>query len=161
MFEKSWFEEFYKTEDPWSYKTMVDDAYRKSVILDTISEFGPFDRALDIGCGEGFITEHIPAKTIHGIEISDLAASRLPSNIHRVHSPDGQYDLVMTTGTLYKEYDNKQIIDWIHQSASRIVLVAGIKSWFVPFSFGKLVKTLEFDYRSHLGQQVLVYEVSA
>jgi uncharacterized protein Veg len=67
----------------------------------------------------------------------------------------------MTTGTLYKEYNSKQIIDWINESASKIVLVAGIKQWFVPFSFGTLVKTVEFNYRDILGQQVLVYEVSS
>jgi hypothetical protein len=161
MSQKEWLEEFYKNSDPWGYKGNPDDEYRKQVLLSIIDEFGPFDKALDIGCGEGFITKDIPAKTIHGIEISDLAASRLPVNVQRMLSPEGKYDLVITTGTLYKEYNSKQIIDWINESASKIVLVAGIKQWFVPFSFGTLVKTVEFNYRDILGQQVLVYEVSS
>ena len=161
MFQKEWFEEFYKKRDPWNYESTSDDAYRKQVLLSVMHDFGPFDRALDIGCGEGFVTKDIPANTIHGIEISDLAASRLPANVQRVLSPEGKYDLVITTGTLYKEYNYAQIIEWINTSASNIVLVAGIKHWFVPFSFGKLVKNLDFHYRGNLDQQVLVYEVSS
>jgi hypothetical protein len=161
MLEKQWFEKWYTTEDPWKYKSTTDDLTRKNKLIAILNKYGPFTRALDIGCGEGYVTVDIPAKELDGIEISDLAASRLPSTIRRIASPVGTYDLVMTTGTLYKEYDHAQIADWISSCATKYVLVAGVKNWLIDYSFGTLLETYEFEYRSHLTQQVLVYEVSA
>jgi hypothetical protein len=119
-----------------------------------------YKRALDIGCGEGFITTDLPAIDIHGIEISDNAAHRLPWNVKRVHQPEGVYDLVMTTGTLYQQYNHAQIAEWIRRAASRHVLIAGIKDWLVPYNFGTPIASKEFKYREYT-QSVILYEVSA
>ena len=43
----------------WAYKTTADDAFRKEKIINVLKEFGPFNRALDIGAGEGYVTESI------------------------------------------------------------------------------------------------------
>lgn len=159
VFDKNWLESWYEKSDPWSYRSEGDDAYRKHFICNIIKVYSP-SKVLDIGCGEGFITEAIEAKELHGLEISDKAASRLASHIKRILVPEGPYDLVLTAGTLYKEYDHSQISSWIKDANANIVVVAGIKDWLLPYSFGKVVEQYEFDYRGHLRQQVTVYETS-
>lgn len=150
-------EHWYQNPDPWAYKTNKEDFTRRDKFYDILNKFGPFDRALDIGCGEGFITEFLPCAEIHGIELSDQAASRLPPIVKRVHQPDAKYDLVMTTGTLYPQYNHRQIYDWIMNSAARIIFIAGIKDWLVPYKYGKILHREEFTYREYV-QQVTVYE---
>jgi hypothetical protein len=157
MQTKEELENWYAIPDPWMYLQTEDDIKRKSIILDLLNKY---KRALDIGCGEGFITTDLPAIDIHGIEISDNAAHRLPWNVKRVHQPEGVYDLVMTTGTLYQQYDHAQIAEWIRRAAYRHVLIAGIKDWLVPYNFGTPIASKEFKYREYT-QSVILYEVSA
>lgn len=159
MIDLDWLEAWYEKSDPWGYRSEADDAYRKTFLCQLVNAYKP-KKVLDIGCGEGFVTESINADELHGLEISDKAAARIPSHIKRVLAPEGSYDLVLTTGTLYKEYDHTQIAAWIKQADSRWVVVAGIKDWLLPYSFGKIVEQHEFDYRGHLRQQVTVYETS-
>lgn len=156
MQTKEELELWYKDKDPWGYETNPDDKIRRRNIL---SMMFYYERALDIGAGEGFVTTKIPADEIHGIEISDAAAERFPQNVKRVYEPEGKYDLVMTTGTLYEQYDHKQIVDWIHQSASRHVLISGIKDWLLPYTFGKVLMHKEFPYREYT-QSLTLYAIS-
>jgi protein-L-isoaspartate O-methyltransferase len=161
MQSKDELEHWYKQPDPWQYKTTQDDLERKAkliMILSEISKGIQYERVLDIGAGEGYVTQDIFAKEIYGIEISDLAASRFPSNVKRVLEPEGKYDLVMTTGTLYSQYNHKQIVDWIRQSASKHILVAGIKDWLIDYSFGQVIHQSEFPYRQYV-QRVTMYEL--
>jgi len=161
MQSKDELERWYIHPDPWQYKATQDDLKRKAnliMILSEISKGIQYERALDIGAGEGYVTQDIFAKNIFGIEISDLAASRFPSNVKRIHQPEGKYDLVLTTGTLYSQYNHKQIADWIQQSASKHILVAGIKDWLINYSFGKIIHDSEFSYRQYT-QKVIVYEL--
>lgn len=160
MQSKQELEYWYQNPDPWAYKTTADDAFRKEKIINVLKEFGPFNRALDIGAGEGYVTESIPAERIHAIEISDLAASRFPPNVTRVFVPDSKYDLVMTNGTLYQQYDHRHIAKTIMSCAVKHVLIAGIKSWLIHYDFGKIVHDEEFQYREYT-QRLIVYEVSA
>jgi hypothetical protein len=158
MQTKEELEQWYKNADPWAYESTHDDLYRKEKILSLLPI--RYNRAIDIGCGEGFVTRDLPAEDIHGIELSDLAASRLPWNIKRVHAPEGIYDLVMTTGTLYEQYNHEQIAHWIKSSACRHILIAGIKDWLKPYVFGNVITQIEFSYRQFI-QSVTLYEVGS
>ena len=156
MQTKQELEDWYVNPDPWGYETNPDDKIRRRQILSVMFYY---ERALDIGAGEGFVTTKIPADEIHGIEISDKAAKRFPANVKRVLEPQGKYDLVMTTGTLYEQYDHQQIVEWIRQSASRHVLICGIKEWLIPYSFGKVLIQKEFPYRNYT-QSLILYAFS-
>lgn len=158
MQSKEELESWYANPDPWAYKTTEDDHTRKQKILGMFKNH--YHRALDIGCGEGFLTTDLPATHIDGIELSDLAASRFPSNIKRVHEPHGKYDLVVTMGTIYKQYNHKQMYDWIMSSAQKHILIAGIKDWLIPYNYGTPLVIQEFKYREYV-QSVTLYEVSA
>jgi len=157
MQSKEELEKWYSKEDPWSYKTTQDDLDRKKVIINFL-EGNIYDKCLDIGCGEGFITADLPAKEIYGLEISDAAAARFPNNVKRVLSPDGKYDLVATMGTMYKQYNHKQMYEWIKSSASKHILIAGIDSWLLPYNYGKLLKEKKYKYRQFT-QRLQLYEV--
>jgi trans-aconitate methyltransferase len=148
-------EDWYKKNDPWSYKTTNDDIIRKEKILSLLENY---DTVLDIGCGEGFITTDLPANKIYGIELSDNASLRLPNNIIRLMKPEEKYDLVMTTGTLYQQYNHQQITNWIKQSASHHILVGGIKDWMIWSDFGKIINEIEFQYREYT-HIVRLYEI--
>lgn len=141
-------EKFYKNEDPWGYKTNKDDEYRKKKIIDAIGN-RKFKKALDIGCGEGWITKDLPAENIYGYELSDFATSRFPENVQRVINPVEKYDLIIATGVMYKQYDYQKFIDIIKKCASGIVILCNIKDWEREDvkELGVPIHIEEFNYR--------------
>lgn len=120
-------ENWYQTRDPWGYTTNEHDAFRLQTILEALGD-RRFRKALDVGAGEGFVTKHLPAKTIHALEISDRAARRLPKNVHRVIQPQHPYDLMVATGVLYSQYDWKGMIN-ILQKCNGTILTCNIADW--------------------------------
>lgn len=157
MQPKSEIENWYKQPDPWGYESNESDKNRKQRILEILSVYSTFDRAIDIGCGEGFITQDLPANEIHGIELSDNAAERLPKNVKRVHKPEGKYDLILCTGMLYRQYDYRKFLDWINEHARGIVLTSNIKSWQINDLPDKyLLYQEDFPYREYT-QNLRVY----
>ena len=156
MQTKSELEQWYETPDPWGYETNPDDLTRKKRILEALT--GTYDRALDIGCGEGWITKDLPAKEIHGLELSETARTRLPANVKAVKEPIGGYDLIVATGVLYKQYDWRQILDWIKWHSTGTILIAGIEDWLVDLSeLGKPDYVKQFKYRDYI-QEARVYK---
>jgi hypothetical protein len=151
MQTKEQIEDWYKIPDRWQYFHSEDDAMRKKKLMDMLPQ--TYENALDIGCGECFIAKDLPAKNIYGIEWSDIAASRFPENVKRVLQPqcDTSYDLVISTGTLYPQYDHKQIYEWIMEASSKHILIAGIKEWIMPydFAFANLSQEIEFKYLNY------------
>lgn len=159
MQSKEDLEQWYEKRDPWGYEINPDDLIRKENILEALEPYGQFKRALDIGCGEGFITRDLPADEIQGQEISDRARKRLPHGIMGVKYPTEKYDLVVATGVLYPQYDWRQILQWIKEHSSHIILVAGIDGWFVPElkELGDPVYIRKFPYRQY-NQVIRIYE---
>ena len=166
MQSKEELESFYEQSDPWSYQTTADDVWRKNFYVTALAA-NPnppystlFGRALDVGAGEGFITTDLPAIVTHGMEISDVAASRFPPNVKRVMEPEGKYDLVISTGTLYTQYNHEFIYNTIMKAACKTIAIGGIKDWLTyDYDFGKLVREFEFPYRSFTSC-LRIYEVS-
>lgn len=156
MQSKQDIENWYNESDPWQYETHPDDKKRKDIILSHLTK--RYKRALDIGAGEGFLTKDLPADEIHAIEISDQAASRLPSNIKRVHQPEGMYDLIIATGVFYDQYDWQQFHKWIEQHASGLVLTSNIASWEHELPHNPIL-TQTFPYREY-NQHLCLYDFS-
>jgi hypothetical protein len=161
MQSKQELEDWYSEPDRWGYFRNPDDENRLKYILDTLKVGKPkYDRALDIGCGEGFVTQHLPATIIHGYDVANNALNRLPQNVLPCPSPFGKYDLVITTGTLYSQYDHETINKMILQYAEKYVLVAGIREWLINYSYGKELTTIIFPYREFT-QKLTLYELEA
>lgn len=156
MQTKKELENWYLKEDPWEYKTNPYDILRKTRILENCK---PAKRALDIGAGEGWITKDLPAKEIHGLELSDIATTRFPENVTRALEPEGDYDLVIATGVLYQQYDWEQIHTWIKYHAVKQIVTCNIMDWEIPLLLEKQVHTEEFPYRQYT-QKLRVYDVS-
>lgn len=158
MQSKDELETWYETVDPWKYETTHDDLARKQIIIDAIKQYCGYPKSLlDIGAGEGFITKDIPAERLYAIEISDIASSRLPDHIKRIHEPE-EHDCILTCGTLYKQYDHETIARWL-KTSKKYIVVAGIKDWLIPYDFGNLIFRQEFPYRQYT-QQLSIYEVT-
>ena len=164
MQSKDEIEKTYQKPDPWGYQSSPEDSKRKHYILHLLDIFGPhYRKALDIGAGEGWITQHLRAAEIHAMEISDTAASRFPGGIRRVSVPDGRYDLVTAMGVLYNHYDFLFFKKCIQEHASGIVLVSYIAAWEHPWARnlpGKELLLAEFPYNEHR-QRVRIVDVSA
>lgn len=157
-------EEAYKTPDPWGYKSSDEDRKRKTYILSVIRIFNiHFRRAIDICCGEGWITGGLPADTIHGIEISDNAAGRFPEHVKRVEGPIGKYDLILATGCLYGHYDWKSIVNQIKEAAGpgSLIVLSNIESWeykaAITWIPGSQVFEARFPYNEH-HQKIRIFQ---
>lgn len=150
-------ESWYDSTDPWGYETNKDDAYRLKKLLSLLEK--KYHKAIDIGAGEGFVAKHLPADMISGIELSETAKLRFPANVIPIKEPIGKYDLVISTGTLYQQYDHQAIYKTIMESASHHILIGGIKDWLINYNFGKEIKTIEFPYREFI-QKMTLYEIS-
>ncbi|GGD14228.1 class I SAM-dependent methyltransferase [Aureimonas glaciei] len=113
-------EAHYSVADPWNYEGNVDDDRRKSELLSVLPN-KPFQRVLDIGCGDGFITFALPGEQILGVDISARAIEF--ARLRNASQPDpsriafeclslfdlsakklGQFDLIIITGVLYSQY---------------------------------------------------------
>lgn len=154
-------EEFYKTPDPWGYTDNEDDFVRQMLIVEIarIINYPSYQKALDIGCGEGVITKELSAIELYGIEISDTAAKRFPDNVKRVKKPTGKYDLITACGVLYEQYDYEQMREWIEKHASNKVITCHYdKAGVAHDQFNKpQIFYAEFPYRE--GKQIMrVYQ---
>ena len=155
MQTKKEIEEWYDEPDRWKYWENEDDKIRKEKILGMLNHYKD---ALDIGAGEGFITEDLPADDIYAIEWSDNAKSRLHTKI-KVNIPDKKFELVVSCGTLYEQYDHKNMAEQIRKYAGKYVLIGGIKEWLKPYKFGILKEQIEFPYLRYT-QQITLYEIA-
>jgi SAM-dependent methyltransferase len=139
-------DEFYSSADPWGYYNNPHDATRKARILAALPRL-EYENALDIGCGNGFITNELSAKQVTGLEFSQKAVSW--ANEHA--APHVKYlcgsvfdlpdlnlppmDLIVITGVLYPQYIDKSLrlvyvlIDRILKPGG-ILLCSHIYEWY-------------------------------
>lgn len=145
-------ERTYDKPDPWGYRTNPADLYRKSLILSEVERIGPIS-ALDVGCGEGFITEGLlqDCRRVFGFEASKQAKSRW-------HVFIGDWDgnrrveMSLLTGVLYENYEWQNMIR-IANNASRYLLTCNIADReyepaidLIKESGWKSRKIMEFPY---------------
>lgn len=108
-------EDWHRQHDPWGYESSPEDRRRKEILLSEIPE-GTYQRVLDIGCGQGFLTKDLPGEQIVGVDIAAeaiaharrLASARLQFKqgsifgLEKVVEPG--FDLIVITGVLYPQY---------------------------------------------------------
>ena len=118
MQTKAELEAFYSSDDPWDYDASPDDAARVARVLAAIPK-REYERTLDIGCGNGFLTVRLPGEHVIGVDLSERAVAAAARRAERVGSaarfealslfelPDaelGTFDLVVTSGVFYPQY---------------------------------------------------------
>lgn len=165
-------EEFYKKEDPWGYKRNESDKMRKRKIIGALelvqAQFNlQFKKALDIGCGEGWLTEDLPAEEVIGIDISKTAIERANKNnrkgiyfavnINKDPLPLNKFDLIITTGVLYPWYIKEEVLDKIERALKKggIWLSCHIKEWNCYKPNLKIIFKEEFDYRDYKEELII------
>ncbi len=165
----------YDRVDPWGYQRDPADRDRKARILaciDGIRDLGQtFERALDIACGEAWITKDLPAKEIWGCEISGQARSRWPANIksHPLveYAPGLNFDLVLITGALYRHYDWRLFVNLANEVATKFIVTCNIDEWEVDEARellkGEVIWLERFPYQrpeKDYVQRLTVYKVT-
>jgi trans-aconitate methyltransferase len=108
-------EAWHRASDPWGYETHRDDRLRKNILLAELPDRG-YERVLDIGCGQGFVTRDLPGEHVTGIDVSAEAIAKALSLRDEGHDfrqesifdlsppPESGYDLIVITGVLYPQY---------------------------------------------------------
>lgn len=105
-----------RNPDPWGYDQNLEDHKRLVKLIEVIPP-GKYLETLDVGCGNGFITRHLPGLQVLGIDISEKAIAHAIDRCgnHRLKFRAGsifdipgmglpRYDLIVITGLLYPHY---------------------------------------------------------
>lgn len=156
----------YVSPDPWGYYKSKHDAARKSILLDAIKSY-TFSRTLDIGCGNGFITESFPAARVTGIDISGeaIAEARSRSKSDRItyiagslfQLPKldlGTFDCVLITGVLYEQYIGNsypliyKLVDSLLEQGGTLISVHIDNWYFARFPYSR-VHRRSYPYREY------------
>lgn len=102
----------YRNPDPWKFETRPIDNLRRAILLSVIPKRG-YEAALDIGCGNGFVSGRLPGKRVMGVDVSKnaikWASEKHPKVDFRTASVFdleglGKFDLIVATGVLYPQY---------------------------------------------------------
>jgi 2-polyprenyl-3-methyl-5-hydroxy-6-metoxy-1,4-benzoquinol methylase len=155
----------YARNDPWGYFRNPHDDMRKKILMATLAEYS-LSRVLDVGCGNGFITQSIPAASIVGVDISQSAVDeararstgsidfRCSSLFDLPQQKLGSFDCVLITGVLYDHYIGKslplvyRIVD-DYLSAGGILVSVHIEEWyFAKFPYAG-IKRHRYRYREY------------
>jgi 2-polyprenyl-3-methyl-5-hydroxy-6-metoxy-1,4-benzoquinol methylase len=159
-------EDFHSKPDPWGYESNSDDNKRLDVLLSEISLFKP-KRVLDIGCGQGFVTNKLLGEEIIGVDISQNAINFANKNNHNknifymqssifelLEKKIGEFDMIIITGVLYKQYIGESenliylIIDKL-LNKNGLLIVVHIDEWYNSlFPYFKY-KQLYYEYREY------------
>jgi predicted TPR repeat methyltransferase len=159
-------EKWYERNDPWDYENSPHDSKRKDIFLSELPT-GSFEKVLDIGCGNGFITNDLPGKSIIGVDISskaiEQAKSRCKKDIKFIQASifdlgsilDQKFDLIIITGVLYPQWIGNTesliytIIDNLLADNGYLVSVH-IDSWYRARFPYLLVKDYNYDFREFI-----------
>ncbi len=166
-------EAWHANVDPWSYETHPHGHKRVQVLLSELPE-RTFERVLDVGCGQGYVTAQLPGASVTGVDISENAishAKKLESD--RLRFQVGglfdlpslfsvPFDLVVVTGVLYPQYIASaktlayRVVDKVLAPGGLLVSVH-IDEWYSCRFPYFLSKTLSYPYRDYI-HRLEIYE---
>src|SRR5690606_38871974 len=93
-------DDFHSSEDPWGYGDNKEDLKRKEILLSELPD-REYKNVLDIGCGQGFVTQDLPGMKITGVDISQAAVDFANKNLNREN-------LIYKQGSIFK--DRKSVV---------------------------------------------------
>ncbi len=164
--DKDRVESWYQRDDPWDYETNPHDFNRRERIKAAIPKF-EYKNTLDIGCGNGFITQALPGEHVYGVEVSENAcrfAQEKDPNPNHLYLPGEIFDLpnldlppmdlIVITGVLYEHYIGNSynlvylLIDELLVDGG-ILLLSHVHEWY-KMRFPYLTVSREwFRYRQY------------
>lgn len=164
---------FYQQPDPWSFHGDPQDERRRHEMLGALPK-RTYRRALDIGCGNGFLTLSLPGDELVGVDLSEKAiewarkaaedasqGARSRFEALSLFDPAleslGRFDLVVITGVLYPQYLGKSLsvarlqLDKVLEPGG-ILASCHIRGWGqVELPYSRLDVTL-YPYRQYIHQ---------
>jgi len=162
-------EGFYEEADPWGYVgRWLLERRRQEILRRIFKEWGPYDRALDLGSGEGIVTKSLAenCRSLVSVEISGRALRRQRELLHgngrlfvhadvfKVSFRPESFDLVCGSEVLSYSRDRERIAaEWVRwlRPGKLFMLVDAILPGY--FSFDELMGLM--------GRQVQVLKVEA
>jgi len=160
-------DEFHKKQDPWNYENNDEDLKRIDYLLKQLHS-KTYNKVLDIGCGQGFVTKQLPGTEIVGVDISEEAIKHAKSSNKDYHInylscsifdlntnfSNNRFDLIVITGVLYPQYIGNSssliylIIDKLLNKGGTLISVH-IDSWYkCQFPYFK-AKEILYPYRTY------------
>jgi len=163
-------DEFYISEDPWEYDKTPDDLKRRDELIYILPK-QKYKRTLDLGCGNGFLTIHLPGESIIGCDISENAILYAKERANKKNRENikflqmnifdccpekiGVFDLIVITGILYPQYIGsgnsiiRLIVDKLLHS-NGILVCCHIDEWYnIRFPYVPL-DTVIYPYRNFM-----------
>ena len=150
------FNSFYASPDPWC---ISQARFRDKVLRHCLTPFIRDKSVLELGCGEGHLTEAVfgKARSVVGIDISDVAITRAKS----LHLPNARFESADFLQTSFVGYDVIVAIECIHylslqERGAFLEKVATEHSGKMLLLSGPIV-----DYIRHFGHRRLMHEFSS
>ena len=147
------FDSFYASPDPWC---ISQARFRDKVLRHCLTPFIRDKSVLELGCGEGHLTEAVfgKARSVVGIDISDVAITRAKS----LHLPNARFESADFLQTSFDGYDVIVAIECIHylslqERGAFLEKVATEHSGKMLLLSGPIV-----DYIRHFGHRRLMHE---
>jgi trans-aconitate methyltransferase len=159
-------DQWYGQPDPWGYYSSSDDQRRRDTLLSELP-LRPYQRVLDIGCGQGFLTQSLPGHEIIGVDISASAiAFARRKEYPKCHFQQAslfelpelfqkQFDLITITGVLYPQYIGRatnlvyRIIDPL-LARGGVLASVHIDAWYQCRFPYLLMKEHFYPYRTYI-----------
>jgi len=126
---RSEWEGFYTNADPWGYVgRWLLERRRQEILRRIFKEWGPYDRAVDLGSGEGIVTQGLAehCRELVSVEISGRALQRqkaqlskegrlfVHADVFRVSFRPGSFDLVCGSEVLSYSKDRESVVaEWL------------------------------------------------
>jgi SAM-dependent methyltransferase len=103
------FNSFYASPDPWRISRL---RFRDKVLRHCVTPFISNQSVLELGCGEGHLTEAVfdKARSVVGVDISDVAIARAKS----LGLPNARFENADFLQTSFEGYDVIAAIECIH-----------------------------------------------
>lgn len=171
--DPDWFEDLFAREgDPWGFET---SAYEQAKYDDTLAHLpaGSIDRALEVGCANGVLTERLALVAVRDLVATDVSATALAAarircakrlNVRFLEQrapremPAGPFNLLVLSEVVYywDPADVARLADWVSAGGvapgGHLLLVHWTGDTDYPLSADEAVDGLRAD----LGERVEV-----
>ena len=176
---KNELDEFWAKPDPWEYETTSDDEVRVARLLSVLPH-REYERTLDVGCGNGFLTHRLPGREVVGVDISEAAvewarrrvadrpdAERFtfaPASVFDLDpAAHGTFDLIVITGVLYPQYIGNAftvVTELVRAIARPMGILASVQidQWF-PHRFPFTSLAISVDAYREYTHRLEVFEI--
>ena len=104
LFVRLYFNWRYRAEDPYYLGNSDYEKEKLARVITILKEYKPFGAAIEIGCGEGALTEALCGlcKTVEAVDISDMAVRRAQKKV------EGKSNVTVRQGDIFTETFEKR-----------------------------------------------------